>query len=200
MALTTYAELETAVANWLARDDLTTYIPDFITLFEADANLELQTRLQTTSTTLTPSSGSVTIPSDMAEIIRVTYNGSTARDLDYVDPNIFVFNYPTSPTADPEVYTIEGSTLKIMPIDNSTSITIGYKQKITSLASSVNWLFTNYPNLYLWGTLCEAQGFNIDFDKMQIWKSRRDEIYDKIKKKDFRSPETPTIRPEGYTP
>ena len=36
MALTTYSELQAAVASWLHRDDLTAQIPDFIRLAEAD--------------------------------------------------------------------------------------------------------------------------------------------------------------------
>jgi hypothetical protein len=36
MALTTYAELKTSIADFLNRDDLTSAIPDFITLAEAD--------------------------------------------------------------------------------------------------------------------------------------------------------------------
>ena len=35
MAITTYAELKSSIANWLNRDDLTAVIPDFIALAEA---------------------------------------------------------------------------------------------------------------------------------------------------------------------
>ena len=35
MALTTYTELKTSVGDWLNRTDLTTVIPDFIALAEA---------------------------------------------------------------------------------------------------------------------------------------------------------------------
>ena len=39
MALSTYAELKTSIANWLNRSDLTTEISDdFIKLVEADYN------------------------------------------------------------------------------------------------------------------------------------------------------------------
>ena len=38
MAIGTYAELQTAVANWLDRDDLTDRIPEFIALAEAKMN------------------------------------------------------------------------------------------------------------------------------------------------------------------
>ena len=36
MALTTYTELKAAIADWLNRSDLTSQIPDFITLAEAE--------------------------------------------------------------------------------------------------------------------------------------------------------------------
>ena len=42
MAITTYAELKTAIANWLNREDLTSVIPDFISLAEADFNRKLR--------------------------------------------------------------------------------------------------------------------------------------------------------------
>ena len=46
MAFDTYANLKTAIANFLARDDLTTQIPDFISLAEARMSRELDTRSQ----------------------------------------------------------------------------------------------------------------------------------------------------------
>ena len=53
MAISTYAELKTAIANFLARDDLTNEIDDFIDLAESRISRELETRLQDTRTTLT---------------------------------------------------------------------------------------------------------------------------------------------------
>ena len=35
MAISTYGELQTSVANWLDRDDLTARIPEFIALCES---------------------------------------------------------------------------------------------------------------------------------------------------------------------
>ena len=45
MAIGTYAELQTAVANWLDRDDLTDRIPEFIALAEAKMNRNLRISL-----------------------------------------------------------------------------------------------------------------------------------------------------------
>ena len=44
MALDTYANLKTSIANFLARDDLTSEIDDFIDLTEADFNRRLRIR------------------------------------------------------------------------------------------------------------------------------------------------------------
>ena len=56
MAITNYTELKTAVANHLARTDLTTNIPDFITLAEARLSRELETREQEKRATATMTS------------------------------------------------------------------------------------------------------------------------------------------------
>jgi hypothetical protein len=45
MAITTYAELQAAAANWLVRGDLTARIPEFITLAEARLNRVLRARM-----------------------------------------------------------------------------------------------------------------------------------------------------------
>ena len=46
MSISTYAELKTAIANFLARTDLTDQIPNFIQLAEARLSRELETRDQ----------------------------------------------------------------------------------------------------------------------------------------------------------
>jgi hypothetical protein len=46
MAIGTYSELQTAVANWLGRDDLTDRIPEFIDLAEARLSRALEPREQ----------------------------------------------------------------------------------------------------------------------------------------------------------
>ena len=44
MAIGTFAELKTAIANWLDRDDLTARVPEFIALSEARINRALDVR------------------------------------------------------------------------------------------------------------------------------------------------------------
>ena len=53
MALDNYSNLQTAIANFLARDDLTTEIVDFIALTEADFNRRLRVRAMENSSSFT---------------------------------------------------------------------------------------------------------------------------------------------------
>jgi hypothetical protein len=181
MALTTYAELRTAIADWLARSDLTSYIPDFITLFEAHANRRLRVRQMETSTTLTPSSGSATLPSDYLAWRRVTWTGDVRNELEYVHPSYLQAAYPDTPSGTPRIFTIEGSTLKVRPV-STTGLEFDYYEKIDALSGTVNWLYTAHPDAYLFGSLAEAQGFNVDFEKLALWKARRDEVLDEIER------------------
>ena len=66
MAIGTYAELQTAVANWLDRGDPTDRIVEFIDLAEARMNRNLRLRLmETTATgTLTAGTREYDLPTD----------------------------------------------------------------------------------------------------------------------------------------
>ena len=56
MAINTYSTLQTAVANWLDRNDLTDRIPEFVALAEATFNRVLRLRaMETTVADATPS-------------------------------------------------------------------------------------------------------------------------------------------------
>lgn len=57
MALTTYSDLQSAVASYLARSDLTSQIPDFIRLAEIRLRRELRIRQMLRSVTTTTTGG-----------------------------------------------------------------------------------------------------------------------------------------------
>ena len=70
MAISTYAELQTAIANFLARSDLTSQIPDFITLAEARMSRELETRSQEKRAQASTSASDefISLPTDLRKI------------------------------------------------------------------------------------------------------------------------------------
>ena len=64
MSIATYAELKTAVANWLQRTDLTSYIPDFITIAESQIASDLKVREMEKRVTASISTEYFDIPSE----------------------------------------------------------------------------------------------------------------------------------------
>lgn len=160
MSITTYTELQTAVANWLSRDDLTALIPDFITLTEAKFNRTFRTRNMEAITSLTPASGICALPSDFLQFRRVYIDGSDPYELEYLTPENFYLKYPqlTTWSISPSRYfTIQGSNLYLSDTTTTNSVKVLYYQSIPALASnSTNWLLTNHPDIYLYGTLAEA--------------------------------------------
>jgi len=200
MSITTYAELRTAISNWLGeRTDLEARIPEFINLFEAKLSRRLGIRETRSTTNITPSSGSATLPTDLLYIIRVTWTGSTRVDLTYEHPSYLQLAYPTSASGTPTVYTVEGTTLKVRPVDD-TALEVLYAARTAALSSAVGTIFTKHPDLYLYGSLCEAEGFLVNDERMATWKALRDEAFDEILRADFRYRGPMQVRLVQHTP
>ena len=201
MAITTYSELQAAVGNWLDHSLFAARIPEFIALFEAAANRRLRVREQEAATVLTPSSGAAALPADYLAWRRVTWTGSPRVELQYVHPSYLQAAYPSTPSARPRVFTIEGSTLKIRPVD-ATALEFDYFQKIPTLSDGVatNWLLAAHPDLYLFGALVEAEMFGVNDERAPLWKARRDEIFDEIVTLSNKSRGAGDIRVMGVTP
>jgi hypothetical protein len=198
MALTNYGELVSAVSSWMrGRSDIATVIPDFVALFEACANRTLRVRQQETAGTITMSSGVGTVPTDYLAWKRCTWPGDTGMQLEYVHPDWRRAAYPTQPSGTPKVFTIEGSSIITSPYDsNNTSLNFLYYAKVPGLqANTTNWLMTAYPDVYLFGTLVEANAWDLNAEHAALWKARRDELLEEIGKLDMhtRGPSAPRV-------
>jgi hypothetical protein len=203
MAITTYAELETALGNWLTRSDLSARLPEFITLFEAWANRTLRVRQMETFGTIAMAGGAGTLPTDYLQWREVRWPGSVARSLEYTDRAWLTETYPDAPSSSPLYFTIEGSTISVMPVDN-TSLTLRYYQKIPALSAAnqaTHWLFNAHTDLYLAGPLHEAYALIKDAEKAILWMGKRDQIAGEIVRLAQKGKSPGGIRLQGvYTP
>jgi hypothetical protein len=201
MAITTYSELQAAIGNWLDHSLFAARVPEFIALFEATANRRLRVRQQEVTASLTPdATGAVSIPTDYLAWRRVTWTGQTRTELQYVHPSYLQAAYPSSPADVPRIFTIEGLTLKVRPLD-STALEFDYFQKIPALSGTpANWLLTEHPDLYLFGSMVEAEMFGVNDERAPLWKARRDEIFDEIEKLNNKTRGPSAIRVMGVTP
>ena len=95
MSINTYSELKTSIANFLARDDLTARIPEFIEIAEARINRELETREQEkrATATLTANNQYVSLPTDLRQLRSVKLNNNPIVTLDYKSPDMLDQEY-----------------------------------------------------------------------------------------------------------
>lgn len=157
MAVTTYAELKTAINDWLDRSDLTAYTGDFIAFAEGALNRAVIHRKMVTTTDLTPSSNVCTLPTDYMNYLRVVEKASVRRELKFITPSAADQQYPSRPSGLANNFIIIGDSLTALPL-SSNDIELTYKQKIPALsdANTSNWLLDTLPQLYLEASKLEA--------------------------------------------
>ena len=176
MALTTYTELKTSLANWLNRSDLTTEIgDDFIKLTEADLNSKLRVRAMIAQVNITVDAETAALPTDFLQI-RNFYilSGQTKTPLVYTTPASMDTTSGTSTTGKPTTFTILGDTLRFSPKPDATyTAVMNYFKKFPALSSTnaTNYILASHPAIYLYGSLFHAANFlgGINPQQVQTW-------------------------------
>ena len=182
MAITTYAELQTATANWLDRTDLTSRIPEFIELAEANFNRVIrQPDMVAKDDSFSIAGRYTTLPTDTLEIIRIVVDLTPVIVLEYLTPEeISERRIVMSSTGKPYYFTtIGGATnqLEVLPSPDSTyTSSIVYYTRIAALSDGAtsNWLLAAHPDIYLFGTLVEAEPYLKNDERMPMWTARLD--------------------------
>jgi hypothetical protein len=173
MALSTYTELKTAIANWLNRSDLTSEISDdFIVLTEADLNAKLRIRQMHAQTTITIDAETESVPTGFLQVrdFYILSNGQK-YPMTFISPAQMDSVKASSTTGVPSSYTILGSTFRFAPRPDTTySATLNYYKKFDPLTSSntSNYILTDHPAVYLYGSLFHAANFLGGFDPNQV--------------------------------
>ncbi len=205
-----YASLQSGMDAYLGQTLFQSRYPDFIDFFERCANRRLREKSQETSTNLTTSGGSVALPSDFIEQIRVTRLTTIPQDLQWLEPSQAKIVYPdqiqvvTPPQyAIPSAFfTVEVGNIIVRPKDDASQIQLVYYAKIPALSitNTTNWLLTSHPDLYLFGSMAEAEMFGVNDDRVANWKARRDELFEELKMLTRAYHGTGAIRVPGPTP
>ncbi len=173
MALTSYTTLKASIANWLNRSDLTDEIADdFIVLTEADFNSKLRVRKMIAQSTITIDSETESIPTGFLQV-RDFYilSGSTKYPLRYMTPSQMDQVKGTSVTGIPQAYTILGDTFRFTPKpDSSYTGYLNYYKKFDALSSTntTNFILTDHPAIYLYGSLFHAANFLGGYNPQQV--------------------------------
>ena len=173
MALTNYTTLKASIANWLNRSDLTSEIADdFIVLAEADFNSKLRVRKMITQASITIDAETEALPTGFLQVRDFfILTGNTKVPLRYMSPSQMDQVKGTSTTGLPNSYTILGDNFRFSPKPDGTYTGIvNYYKKFDSLSSSnaSNYILTDHPDIYLYGSLFHAANFLGGYSPQQV--------------------------------
>ena len=178
MALDTYDNLKSEIASFLNRDDLTSNIDTFIDLAETRHARDLRIReMEAVSTSITTVAGtqSYDLPTGYLELRYAMLQTSPYTMLQYMTPADFfrVYNEGDG-TGMPVYYTIVGKKIYLgHSPDSANVLELGFFQRATALSSSntTNDILTNFPDLYLYGSLAETSPFLMQDERLAVWSS-----------------------------
>lgn len=174
MAFDSYSDLKTTVANYLARSDLTSVIPDFIRLAEERLRRDIRTRQMLIVATASTTGGDSTVglPTDFLEMRDIHLNTTPVTTMRYKAPNSFYETSRVTESGKPIDYTILGSEMQVSPIpDTSYTLQMLYYGKPTLLSDSnpSNVFLANYPDALLYASLAEAEPYLMNDARIQTW-------------------------------
>ena len=177
MALTSYSELKSSIADWLNRDDLTAVIPDFISLAEAQMERRLPTQKMVKRANATIDTPFSALPADFLSCKSLVLT-STAP----VQPLVFLTEdeldakkwvYRT--TGKPQYFALVGNQIEVLPApDTGYTAEITYVATLAKLSDSntSNWVLARHPDVYLYGSLLQAAPYLRDDERVGLWSSQ----------------------------
>jgi len=161
-----YTELKAFIADFLARDDLTTQIPTFVSLAEQRMSRELQIALLEATAQIAVSANASTadLPTDLRSIREVAMidadNDRTV--LEYVTPSQWNTRDQDANQTKTEFYTIVANQIKLMATPSAAiTLEITYNGGVAALsdAAPTNTMLTRHGDAYLHGSLKQAFDF-----------------------------------------
>ena len=189
MAITNFGELKTAVANWLERDDLTSRIPEFISMAEdrIAKDIRIRIRAMETSSDLSISAQTVALPTGFIKARRFYLDGTPLVRMEFLPPEEFWIRHLATQTSKPNFFTIEGENIVLGPAPDTTYTgKLLYYQRFTAFSADVdtNTLLTEARGIYLYASLLEAAPFLEDDPRTLTWATMYDDLADNIQKAD----------------
>lgn len=196
MAITTYAELKTAIQDWLINESLTgsvSHVGTVIALAEAEINKRLATAepapprpTETVENATTLDGEYESQPAGMIRPKTLEITGLTRQwRLKYVDDDALAqmkereAEYRSARASEtgttnvpPEYYTMVGSQFRFFPVpQTSFNLVVTHYKKPDALSDSntSNWILASHPDVYLWASLVAAATFIEDEERVAKW-------------------------------
>jgi len=189
MSLSTYSDLQTSIANYLARSDLTSQIPDFITFAENRLRRELRIRQMLKSVTTATVSGdnTVELPADFLQVRDFVVMTNPIQPLSYSSPSALSNDPRASEVGVPLSYTILANDFQVSPApDGVYTVRLLYFSAPAYLSSSntSNVFLTTAPDALLYASLIEAEPYLYNDARINTWGTMYDRAIASLAKSD----------------
>lgn len=177
-----YAELQTLVTAYLDRDDLGSVTPTFISLAEAKFKRTLrhwQMEKRATADTVA-GQRTLALPTDFIQMRHIKINNDPVVVLEFNTPA--QLNYDASGTGVPSAFTLIGNELHFNQTPDGVYEVEMYYYGFAPLSESnpTNWLSEQYPDVYLYGTLLEAEAYLVNDARIPIWKQAVEQVVSQL--------------------
>lgn len=175
--ITSYATLQTAVTDYLARSDLTTFVPNFIQNCEGKLYRTLNLRNEETVLSVAISNGVAAVPAKFKALKFAYYDGTPARVLKWVPLTEIYDEYPVRTAKGlPCLISREATNFIFGPVAADGTLKGVYYAKHDPLRTTDgNWYVLNAPEVLLYGSLLEATPFIQDDPRIPVWKAAYDD-------------------------
>ena len=197
LAFDSYSALVAGINDWLDRSDLTGVAQQMIALCEARLQRELSPLFQEVSTTIIATNGVGVLPTDTGMVRRVFYTGQFRnRALPQVSAAA-ALDIPISYT-EPYAYSLEAGNINLWP---AKTFTVGllYLPLLARLsaANPNSTLLSQHPDVYFFGSLMFAHGYEANDRRAATFKALWDEAIQSAKvfftKQKFGGPLVPRV-------
>jgi hypothetical protein len=191
MAISQFSELKTAIGTWLARTDLSTVAGDFVALCESDIRRDLRLQAQETLATGTLTGETLAHPTRYLEARRLTVGGYL---YEYVTPQKYGEITKAESTAN--VFTSIGTDLYINDGASGDDYTLLYYAGFApfSADADTNWLLTNHPDVYLFGSLKYGAMYLADDQATAKFAGLYNAAVERVGRRDYRAARPGTLR------
>jgi hypothetical protein len=197
-----YDSLCQTVQQWINRFDsvVANAIPDMVNNAEKVINRRLRTHEMVAYVQAACTAGQtyLELPGDFLEAVRYRFIGAGQWIVVSPDAENVIDATEQQDLADQRSgLVMKGITLShdyiefYPPINNANTFELEYFALLPALddINQTNWLLAKYPDVYLYGVLCESAPFLRDDDRLQTWGARfgaaLQEVLDQFRKRRF---------------
>lgn len=179
MSILNYSDLQSTIADYLARADLTAQIPSFIQLAETRLRRDLRIRqmLKVVTTTTLAGDSTVELPSDFLQMRDLHIATNPVQSVEYQSPSNFYRNTASTVTGVPMQYTILAQEFQFAPSpDSNYTLQMMYYAAPPYLTNTnaSNVFLAVCPDLLLYGALGEAEPYLMNDARLDTWASMYD--------------------------